>query len=57
MTPSSTALASTTKAPIPSARGWRRGRDWESRVYPDAAHEENAWAARLTEILVWLLRA
>lgn len=39
-----------------AARGWRRGRDWESRVYPGAAHEENAWAARLTEILVWLLR-
>lgn len=36
--------------------GWRRGRDFESRVYPGAAHEENAWAARLDDVLGWLLR-
>ena len=35
--------------------GWVRGRDWESRVYQGAEHEENAWAARLPEILRWLL--
>lgn len=38
-----------------AALGWRRGIDWETRVYPGAAHEENAWAARLPEILTWLL--
>jgi predicted alpha/beta superfamily hydrolase len=36
--------------------GWRRGVDWESRVYDGAEHEENAWAARLPDILTWLLR-
>ena len=35
--------------------GWTRGRDWESKVYDGAEHEENAWAARLPEILEWLL--
>jgi predicted alpha/beta superfamily hydrolase len=39
-----------------AASGWRKGVDWESKVYPGAAHEENAWAARLPEILAWLLR-
>ncbi|QUL39299.1 alpha/beta hydrolase [Erythrobacter sp. JK5] len=39
-----------------SASEWQRGRDWESRTYPGAEHEENAWAARLPEILAWLLR-
>lgn len=37
------------------AAGWRRGTDWESKVYPGAEHEENAWAARLPEIFEWLL--
>ncbi len=36
--------------------GWQRGADFESRVYPGAEHEENAWAARLPEILSWLFR-
>lgn len=36
--------------------GWRQGRDFESRVYPGAAHEENAWAARLDDIFAWLLK-
>jgi pimeloyl-ACP methyl ester carboxylesterase len=35
--------------------GWRRGRDFESKTYPGAAHEENAWAARLDDMLGWLL--
>lgn len=35
--------------------GWQKGRDWESRVYEGAEHEENAWAARLPEIFGWLL--
>lgn len=39
-----------------AALGWRKGRDFESRVYPGAAHEENAWAARLDDIFGWLLR-
>jgi enterochelin esterase-like enzyme len=38
-----------------ASSGWRKGIDWESRVYPGAAHEENAWAARLSEIFAWLL--
>ena len=39
-----------------AAAGWQKGRDWESRVYEGAEHEENAWATRLPEILGWLLR-
>jgi enterochelin esterase-like enzyme len=35
--------------------GWRKGRDFESRTYPGAAHEENAWAARMDDMLAWLL--
>ncbi|GAA3995489.1 alpha/beta hydrolase [Sphingomonas humi] len=35
--------------------GWVRGKDFESCVYKGAAHEENAWAARLPEVLGWLL--
>ena len=38
-----------------AASGWRKGVDWESKVYPGAEHEENAWAARLPELLEWLL--
>lgn len=34
---------------------WREGRDFRSEVYEGAAHEENAWAARMTEVLQWLL--
>ncbi len=37
------------------AAGWPEGEAWTSRVYPGAAHEENAWAARLPEVLTWLL--
>jgi enterochelin esterase-like enzyme len=38
-----------------AASGWQKGRDWESKVYEGAEHEENAWAARLPEIFGWLL--
>ncbi|WP_086733734.1 alpha/beta hydrolase [Erythrobacter colymbi] len=38
-----------------TAAGWQKGRDWESKVYEGAEHEENAWAARLPEIFGWLL--
>ncbi|MBI1403369.1 MAG: hypothetical protein GC147_09155 [Porphyrobacter sp.] len=38
-----------------AAEGWVKGRDWQSKVYQGAEHEENAWAARLPEILDWLL--
>ena len=38
-----------------AAAGWTRGKDFESRVYKGTAHEENAWAARLPEVLGWLL--
>ena len=37
------------------AGGWKRGRDFVSREYKGAAHEENAWAARLPDMLAWLL--
>jgi enterochelin esterase-like enzyme len=37
------------------ALGWKKGRDFESRTYPGAAHEENAWAARMDDMLGWLL--
>jgi len=36
--------------------GWRDGRDFQSRVFDGAEHDENAWAARLPEIFGWLLR-
>ena len=35
--------------------GWQRGEHWESRFYPGAEHEENAWASRLPEVFGWLL--
>jgi len=38
-----------------AASGWQKGRDWQSKVYEGAEHEENAWAARLPEIFGWLL--
>jgi predicted alpha/beta superfamily hydrolase len=38
-----------------AAAGWKRGADFESRVFEGTAHEENAWAARLPEVLGWLL--
>lgn len=38
-----------------TALGWRRGRDFVSRTYPGASHEEKAWAARLDDIFAWLL--
>lgn len=34
--------------------GWRNGRDFTSQVYDGAAHEENAWAARMDDIFLWL---
>lgn len=37
------------------ARAWPRSR-WQSRVYAGAAHEESAWAARLDQPLLFLLR-
>ncbi len=40
-----------------TAAGWRKGVDFESKVYVGAPHEENAWAARLPEILGWLLKS
>lgn len=35
--------------------GWQPQVDFEMRSYVGAAHEENAWAARLPEIFKWLL--
>ncbi|WP_205478704.1 alpha/beta hydrolase [Sphingomonas arenae] len=35
--------------------GWRPGKDFETRIYLGAEHEENAWAARLDDIFGWLL--
>ena len=50
-----TVPAQAVDARIAAAR-WQKGKDWESRVYEGAEHEENAWAARLPEIMGWLLR-
>ncbi len=36
-------------------RHWRKGRDFNSRTYERAAHEENAWAARMDDLFGWLL--
>lgn len=38
-----------------SAAGWIEGEDFRSEEYDGAEHEENAWAARLPELFVWLL--
>lgn len=38
-----------------AAAGWRKGVDFESKVYQGAEHEENAWAERLPEIFTFLL--
>ena len=38
-----------------AARGWTRGRDWISRNFPGAAHEENSWRARVDIPLAFLL--
>lgn len=37
-----------------ATRGWALGRNFESRVYQGAPHEENAWAARLDDVFLWL---
>lgn len=37
------------------ARGWRAGRDFRTRVYPGAEHDERAWRARVADPLVFLL--
>lgn len=39
------------------ANGWKRGRDFQSTRYSGAAHEENAWAARMDDIFSWMLQA
>lgn len=39
-----------------TASGWKRGRDFSSRAYTGAAHEENAWAGRLDDIFGWMLQ-
>ncbi len=38
-----------------AARGWTAGRDWISRNFPGAAHEENSWRARVDIPLAFLL--
>ena len=37
------------------ATDWVRGTHWESRFYPGAEHEENAWARRLPDVFDWVL--
>lgn len=36
--------------------GWKKGRDFQTTVYPGTPHEENAWAARMDDIFGWMLR-
>lgn len=38
------------------ANGWRKGKDFSSRVYEGTPHEENAWAARMDDIFGWMLQ-
>jgi predicted alpha/beta superfamily hydrolase len=38
------------------AKGWKKGRDFSSRVYEGTPHEENAWAARMDDIFGWMLK-
>jgi enterochelin esterase-like enzyme len=38
------------------ANGWKKDRDFSSRVYEGAPHEENAWAARMDDIFGWMLQ-
>ncbi|MDE1928294.1 MAG: hypothetical protein KGI36_14050, partial [Burkholderiales bacterium] len=38
------------------AKGYRRGIDWTTRVFPGAAHDESYWRARLAIPLTFLLR-
>jgi pimeloyl-ACP methyl ester carboxylesterase len=38
-----------------AGRGWTPGRDWISRNFPGAAHEENSWRARVDVPLAFLL--
>jgi len=40
-----------------AARGWIEGRDWISRNFPGAAHEEDSWRARVDVPLTFLLGA
>jgi enterochelin esterase-like enzyme len=37
------------------AAGWIEGRDWQSRVFEGAAHDEAAWRARIEVPLAFLL--
>ena len=41
---------------IMAEHGFRDGIDWESRVFPGATHNEQAWRERLDQPLVFLLR-
>lgn len=34
--------------------GWTKGKDFTSKSYDGAEHEENAWRQRLPEIMTWL---
>jgi predicted alpha/beta superfamily hydrolase len=38
------------------ANGWKKDRDFSSRVYEGTPHEENAWAARMDDIFGWMLK-
>ncbi len=43
-------------ATMGSTPDWVKGENWESRFYPGAEHEENAWARRLPDVFDWTLR-
>jgi len=42
-------------ATMGSTEDWFKGQHWESRSYPGAEHEENAWARRLPDVFDWVL--
>ncbi|WP_343517892.1 alpha/beta hydrolase-fold protein [Sphingomonas sp.] len=40
---------------VVESRGWIRGRDFESRFFPGAAHDERSWHSRLDQPLLFML--
>lgn len=39
-----------------AANGWREGDDMAARVFTGTDHDENAWGARMADVLAWLWR-
>lgn len=39
-----------------AAQSWREGEDMTARVFAGTDHDENAWGARMADVLAWLWR-